>query len=133
MLLAKEGKFVYARVADGRLALRERGGWSDWEDRAEPRADRWYVLGTKVKSSVGGGYLVYDRLGMEGIALFYGLVETAVAALYLLAFRRATMETDLATFQQPPLNPFARDMHRVAARRPSSSIACPEDGPRGST
>ena len=35
-------------------------------------------------------YLVYDAHGMEGIALFYGLVEVAKAALYLVAFRRVS-------------------------------------------
>jgi hypothetical protein len=34
------------------------------------------------------GYLVYSRAGMEGIALFYGLVELLKAGLYLTAFRR---------------------------------------------
>jgi hypothetical protein len=55
----------YARVTDGRLALTERGGWSDWEDRMDARPDRWYVLGTKIKSSVGGGYLAYDPSGED--------------------------------------------------------------------
>src|SRR5262245_41306469 len=35
-------------------------------------------------------YLVYARLGMEGIALFYGLVEVAKTALYLAAYRRVS-------------------------------------------
>jgi hypothetical protein len=35
-------------------------------------------------------YLVYARLGMEGIALAYALVELARAALYLMALRRVS-------------------------------------------
>jgi hypothetical protein len=34
------------------------------------------------------GYLIYTRVGMEGIALFYGLAEMLKAGLYLTAFRR---------------------------------------------
>jgi hypothetical protein len=66
-LTLPEGKsrVQYVRVTDGRLALTNRGGWSDWWDRANPRPDRWYVLGTKIKSSVGGGYLAYDPSGKD--------------------------------------------------------------------
>src|SRR5262249_28857747 len=33
-------------------------------------------------------YLVYARLGMEGIALLYGLIEVVTVGLYLAAYRR---------------------------------------------
>src|SRR5438128_3809069 len=36
------------------------------------------------------GYLIYQRTGMEGIALLYGLLEVFKAAFLLLAGRRAT-------------------------------------------
>jgi hypothetical protein len=49
----RQRKVEYARATRGRLALSERGGWSDWEDREESRPDRWYVLGMKIKSSTG--------------------------------------------------------------------------------
>jgi hypothetical protein len=45
--------------------LRDGRPWSNWEDREEAGPDRWYVLGTKIKPSVGGGYLAYDPSGKD--------------------------------------------------------------------
>src|SRR5262245_46367511 len=55
----------HVRVQDGQLAFGEGKPWSDWKDREEPRPDRWYVLGRKIKSSVGRGYLAYDPSGQD--------------------------------------------------------------------
>jgi ABC-type glycerol-3-phosphate transport system substrate-binding protein len=58
-------KEVHVRVQDGQLAFAEGRPTSDWEDRKESRPDRWYVLGTKIKSSMGPGYLAYDPSGKD--------------------------------------------------------------------
>jgi hypothetical protein len=58
-------KEVHVRVQDGQLAFSEGKPWSDWEDREQSRPDRWYVLGTKIKSSMGRGYLAYDPSGKD--------------------------------------------------------------------
>jgi hypothetical protein len=54
----------YLAVRGERLALGQStlGSVSDNKDAA----DRWYILGTQVKSSVGGGYLAYDPKGADG-------------------------------------------------------------------
>jgi hypothetical protein len=56
--------YLHVRVTDGRLGLSRRG---DRGDEEKPRAapGRWYLLGTKIKSSVGGGYLAYDPSGKD--------------------------------------------------------------------
>jgi hypothetical protein len=53
----------YLLVRQGRLALGAStfGKVYDTKDAA----DRWYVLGTQIKSSVGGGYLAYDASGKD--------------------------------------------------------------------
>src|SRR5690242_7174656 len=55
----------YVRVTDRRLDLTDVKPLSDWKDRADARPDRWYVLGTKIKVSKGGGYLAYDPSGKD--------------------------------------------------------------------
>ena len=35
----------------------------EWEGR--PASGRWYIEGTRIKSSVGGGYLAYDPSGKD--------------------------------------------------------------------
>lgn len=37
----------------------------DYRERNESRPNRWLVLGTKIKASVGGGYLAYDLSGKD--------------------------------------------------------------------
>lgn len=55
----------YVRVTDGRIALTDVKPSSDWKDRKDARPDRWYVLGTKIKASKGGGYLAYAPSGKD--------------------------------------------------------------------
>lgn len=60
--VADNGRVVdYVAVRKGRLTLGRStfGAVSDNHDAA----DRWYVAGCKIKSSVGGGYLAYDPTG----------------------------------------------------------------------
>jgi hypothetical protein len=54
---------VFLAVADGELTLGSStfGSVSDNEDAA----DRWYITGTRIKSSSGGGYLAYDPSGKD--------------------------------------------------------------------
>jgi hypothetical protein len=55
----QKGRFEqFLAVRKGRLVLGGStfGSVSDNQDAA----DRWYILGTRIKSSVGGGYLAYD-------------------------------------------------------------------------
>jgi hypothetical protein len=56
--------YLHARVTGGRLGLSRRGDRGD-EEKPRPAPGRWYVLGTKIKSSVGGGYLAYDPSGKD--------------------------------------------------------------------
>ena len=53
----------YLAVRGERLVLGQStlGSVSDNKDAA----DRWYILGTQVKSSTGGGYLAYDPKGAD--------------------------------------------------------------------
>src|SRR5262245_23818505 len=73
------------------------GEWI-WEHKKLPEHEpfalmvgeqRWPLVDTAWLSQVAG-YLVYSRAGMEGIALFYGLVEVLKTALYFAAFRRVS-------------------------------------------
>jgi hypothetical protein len=58
----KEGKVEYLAVRGGRLVL----GPPTKHARDEQDApERWFILGTKIKSSVGGGYLAYDPTGKD--------------------------------------------------------------------
>jgi hypothetical protein len=54
------GELKHVRVVDGQLAFGGGKPWSDWKDREDTGPERWYVLGTKIKASVRGGYLAYD-------------------------------------------------------------------------
>lgn len=57
----KKSGYEYVAVTKGRLTV---GKASDRkEDQDAP--DRWYILGTKIKSSDGGGYLAYDPMGKD--------------------------------------------------------------------
>jgi hypothetical protein len=53
----------YLAFRKGQLVLGRStfGAVSDSKDAA----DRWYILGTQIKSSVGGGYLAYDPRGED--------------------------------------------------------------------
>jgi hypothetical protein len=56
----------YVHVTDGRLAFTDQGErLCDWDDRETPKPNRWSILGTKIKASVGGGYLAYDTSGKD--------------------------------------------------------------------
>jgi hypothetical protein len=59
----KDGRAQFLLVRQGRLAL----GTSTFGTVADTKdaEDRWYVLGTQIKSSVGGGYLAYDASGKD--------------------------------------------------------------------
>jgi hypothetical protein len=59
------GDAAHVRVLDGQLAFAKGRPSSDWEDREQTRPERWYVLGTKIKSSMGRGYLAYDPSGKD--------------------------------------------------------------------
>jgi hypothetical protein len=52
---------VFLAVADGRLTLGN-STFSSVSDN-EDAADRWYITGTRIKSSTGAGYLAYDPSG----------------------------------------------------------------------
>src|SRR5262245_3497156 len=51
----------YLAVRGGRLVL----GPPTKRDEQVVAPERWFVLGTKIKSSVGGGYLAYDPTGKD--------------------------------------------------------------------
>ena len=53
------GDYLAARHGELTLGGSTFGAVSDARDAA----DRWYVAGTKIKSSLGGGYLAYDATG----------------------------------------------------------------------
>lgn len=72
----KYGEWIWQH---GRLPTHE--PFSPYSDRQTPLYDTWWLSQVLC-------YLVYSRLGMEGIALFYGIVTAARTALYLVAFRR---------------------------------------------
>ncbi len=55
--------------------------FTEFADQARPLVDIWWL-------SQVLGYQIYSRVGMEGIALLYGLVEALKATFYLLALRR---------------------------------------------
>src|SRR5262249_51176963 len=59
----KGGGKGYLGVRDGKLGLGKStfGSVADTKDAD----DRWYVLGTQIKSSVGRGYLAYDTTGKD--------------------------------------------------------------------
>jgi hypothetical protein len=53
--------YGYVAVTKGRLTVGKASGRKDNQDAP----DRWYILGTKIKSSDGGGYLAYDPTGKD--------------------------------------------------------------------
>jgi hypothetical protein len=59
----KADRVQFLQVRDGRLAL-GRSTFGTVSDRKDA-ADRWYVLGTQIKSSVEGNYLAYDPAGKD--------------------------------------------------------------------
>jgi hypothetical protein len=62
----EQHKEQYVEARGGRLAFTERGErLCHWDDRETPKANRWYILGTKIKGSVGGNYLAYDPSGRD--------------------------------------------------------------------
>jgi hypothetical protein len=63
--------------------LPERDPFSPYSDHSRPLVDTLWLSQVTC-------YLVYARLGMEGIALAYALVELIRAALYLEALRRVS-------------------------------------------
>src|SRR6516164_4613799 len=60
-----------------------------FSDQGRPLVDTMWL-------SQVAGYLVYSRVGMEGIALYYGLVEVLKTLLLLIAFRRVSASSWLA-------------------------------------
>jgi hypothetical protein len=63
--------------------LPEREPFSLYSEHDQPLLDSAWL-------SQVAGYLIYANLGMEGIALAYGLVEAILAAVYFMAFRRVS-------------------------------------------
>lgn len=59
----KDGWVGYLGVDEGQLILGSPSSRRARLDRDE--YDRWHFLGTKIKSSVGGGYLAYDPTGKD--------------------------------------------------------------------
>lgn len=53
--------YEYVAVTKGRLTVGKASNRKDDQDAP----DRWYILGTKIKSSDGGGYLAYDPSGKD--------------------------------------------------------------------
>ena len=72
----KYGEWIWQH---GRVPDRE--PFSPYSDAQTPLVDTWWLSQVVC-------YSVYTRAGMEGIALFYGLVQVVKTALYLVAFRR---------------------------------------------
>lgn len=58
-----DGKVSYLAVENGKLVLGRPAPLGDGGLDMKDTPDRWYVMGTKIKSSVGGGYLAYDHSG----------------------------------------------------------------------
>src|SRR5438046_354746 len=59
-----KGKVEYLAAQKGRLTLGESSGLTRENNDT---ADHWYVLGTKIKSSIGEGYLAYDETGKDAM------------------------------------------------------------------
>ncbi len=72
----KYGEWIWQH---GRIPERE--PFSPYSDKSQRFVDTLWL-------SQVVGYLVYDRLGVEGVALFYGILEALKTILYLEAFRR---------------------------------------------
>jgi hypothetical protein len=74
----KYGEWIWQH---GRLPDRE--PFSPYSDKQTPLVDTWWLSQVLC-------YLIYSHAGMEGIALFYGLVQLVKTALYLSAFWRVS-------------------------------------------
>jgi hypothetical protein len=66
----KGNKELFACVADTRterrIVITDQGeGLCMLQDREASKPNRWWVLGTKMKASHGGGYLAYDPSGKD--------------------------------------------------------------------
>ena len=83
------GHWKYGEWIWQHQALPEREPFSPYSDQSRPFLDTWWLSQVTC-------YLVYAKLGMEGIALFYGLVVILKLSLYLVAFRRAAGSLFLA-------------------------------------
>ena len=59
--ISVRGEYLAVRGEQLVLGRSTLGSVSDNKDAA----DRWYILGTQIKSSVGGGYLAYDPRGAD--------------------------------------------------------------------
>jgi hypothetical protein len=55
----------YVRVIDQRLDLTTLRLDTGWKDRSTPKPERWSILGTKIKTSIGRAYLAYDPSGKD--------------------------------------------------------------------
>ncbi len=59
--ISVSGDKAYLSVRLGALKVGDAPHDVDWEGRPAP--GRWYIEGTRIKSSVGSGYLAYDPSG----------------------------------------------------------------------
>jgi hypothetical protein len=57
----EKSRYEYVTVTEGRLTVGKASERKDDQDAP----DRWYILGTQIKSSDGGGYLAYDPSGKD--------------------------------------------------------------------
>ena len=61
--ISVSGDKAYLSVRLGALKVGDAPHDVEWEGR--PAAGRWYIEGTRIKSSVGSGYLAYDPSGKD--------------------------------------------------------------------
>lgn len=83
------GHWKYGQWITEHHRLPEREPFSVYSDRGAPLLDTWWLSQVLC-------YRVYAAGGVEGIALFFALVELTKAALYLGALRRASGSLALA-------------------------------------
>src|SRR5205807_8809786 len=57
------GDKAYLLIRQGELTVGDAPHDVEWEGRPAP--GRWYIEGTRIKSSGGGGYLAYDPSGKD--------------------------------------------------------------------
>jgi len=57
------GEKAYLSIRQGELKMGDAPRDVEWEGRPAP--GRWYIEGTRIKSSVGSGYLAYDPSGKD--------------------------------------------------------------------
>jgi hypothetical protein len=77
------GHWKYGQWIWEHKRLPEKEPFSAYSDAGSPLLDTWWLSQVLC-------YRTYAAGGVEGIALFFALVEVAKAALYLAAIRRAT-------------------------------------------